>query len=238
MNSSPYNNPKPFGAKPFGSQPNDITIKATEVPPERLHSKKVPLTDRGNIPLNAPTPVAPETLQKLDPLLRRVLNRIPADVIQSFDDRQIKALNKAIINPSKHSVDIRKTLPLFTKRFYFVFLAGPERRAPERLASKKRPWSTASTALFTVLTLALGLTIYQVVYRRMLNPPSPKVEQNQPTEAFHPTALPWIETQAECKGKQRQWKDGFCYDLSHQPEFRRSIDLMRPTPTQTTENSL
>ncbi len=233
MTSSPYN------PKPFGNQPNEITVKATEIPPERLYGKKVkvPLTDKGNIPLNTPTPVSPETLQKLDPLLRRVLRRLPADVVQSFDDRQIKALNKAIGNPSKHSVDIRKTVPFFTKRFYFVFLAGPERRAPERLKRKERPWSAASTAVFTILALALGLTVNQVVYRRMINPPAPKVEQSLPETGFHPTALPWVETEAACQGGTRQWKEGLCYDFSHQPEFRRSLDLITPTSTYTVKEA-
>jgi hypothetical protein len=206
--------PSPF-------DPNLFNAK-NAAPPERLLGKKIPLIDRTQIPLHSPLhpPATPEALQALDPMLRRVLGRMPADVAQSLSDRQLNALNKAIATPSQHSLDIRKTVPFFFQRFYIILLAGPEQRSPERLQQSQRPWSSTSTAIFTLLALGLGLMLYQVGCRSFLAPPTPKPIAGQ-TEKPHPTALPWIESKAACKGANRSWRDGLCYDSSHQPEFRR-----------------
>ena len=39
---------------------------------------------------------------------------------------------------STHPVDIRFSVPLIFKRFYLAVVAGPERRAPERVAAERR----------------------------------------------------------------------------------------------------
>ena len=35
----------------------------------------------------------------------------------------------------------------------------------------------------------------------------------------HETALPWIETEAECRGEARVWDEGTCWDTQHDLSF-------------------
>ncbi|NJM57381.1 MAG: hypothetical protein HC857_08025 [Synechococcales cyanobacterium RU_4_20] len=201
--------PSPFTPDPFGLQ------KTTKS--ERLLGKKIPLIDRSQIAPNAPA--MPEPLQVLDPMLRHILSSMPTEIRQSLSERQLNALNKAIAtNATQHHLDIRKTVRFFTQRYYVVLLAGPEQRSPERLKQTQRPWSSLSTAVFTLLALSLGLTLYQAGYQQFLESPTPKSVAN-PLETTHPAALPWIQSEAECKGADRHWQDDLCYDSSHSPEF-------------------
>lgn len=210
MTSSPVGAPAPLS--------DDAAAQSAEAKAQRLLRKKMPLLDKESAPLDAPTPLSSESFQRLDPSLLRILHRLPSDVAGSLTERQIQALHQAIAQPARHSIDLRKTLSIFCWRYYFVFLAGPERRAPTRLQKSRRPWSAASTAIATLLLLGAGLAIYQITYRRLLEVPAPKTSVKSTAEV-HPTALPWIERPADCRGAKRQWKDGMCYDSEHSPEF-------------------
>lgn len=68
-----------------------------------------------------------------------------------------------------HPIDIRISIPLLHRRFYFTVVAGQERRRPERRAADRHayPLATVGNVFFTlglttlITLLALGLLIAQ-----------------------------------------------------------------------------
>jgi hypothetical protein len=135
-------------------------------------------------------------------------------MVDSFSDEQLEAMRLALINPARHQVNIRLSVPLLFKRFYFVVLAGPERRSKTRLKAERFPLWTLPNAIFLAMLLGSVLvTLYNGLH--LVNSLSPAVS----AEEDYPTALPWIESAEECTGFRRHWKDGFCYDADHKKEF-------------------
>ncbi len=59
---------------------------------------------------------------------------MPEEVASSFTDLQLEMIEHALEggNWRDHPVDVRLSIPVFWRRFYFVLLAGPERRSAER----------------------------------------------------------------------------------------------------------
>lgn len=151
---------------------------------------------------------------RFDPFLSRLLNRMPETMVESFSDAQLEALRSAMVNPDRHKLDIRLSIPTPFKRFYLVFLAGPERRSQaRRLGDDFRLWTPANAIFLTLLLSSLIVTLYNGFY--LVNSLTPKVS----AEESHPTALPWIESEQSCTGGQREWKDGLCFDSEHSPDF-------------------
>jgi hypothetical protein len=70
--------------------------------------------------------------------------------------------------------------------------------------------------LLSILAPACLLSIMLVVGWFRFVAPALKAQQN--AEA-HPTALPWLKTQAACEHTDRVWKDGDCWDKEHSPDF-------------------
>ena len=63
------------------------------------------------------------------PSFRRwLLDNVPPDVARSFNETQLAAIEQAIESRGRRHppVDIRLSLPFIWRRFFFVFLAGPE----------------------------------------------------------------------------------------------------------------
>lgn len=151
---------------------------------------------------------------RFDPFLSRLLNRMPESIVESFTDAQLEALRSAMVNPARHKLDIRLSIPTPFKRFYLVFLAGPERRSKERrVRDGFRLWTPANMVFLVLLLSSLIVTLYNGFYLASSLTPQVSAEQS------HPTALPWIESEQDCTGAQRHWKDGFCFDSEHSPEF-------------------
>lgn len=68
----------------------------------------------------------------LEPFTRAVLARIDPDVLASLTEHQFRSIMEAVdkARPIKrHTIDIRGTVPLGLARWYFVLLAGRDRRA-------------------------------------------------------------------------------------------------------------
>ena len=67
-----------------------------------------------------------------------IMSKFPEPVRSSFSETQIKAIIKVSRenNWKRHPIDIRFTLPFFSKRFYVVFIAGRSRRESRRLKNK------------------------------------------------------------------------------------------------------
>ena len=85
---------------------------------------------------------------------------MPKDVADSFSDLQIATIERALDRGrwQFHPVDLRLSIPLLWRRFYFVLLAGPERRSPERRRDEgvNRPFRVAANSVvFAVFLLLL-----------------------------------------------------------------------------------
>ena len=66
--------------------------------------------------------------------LARFFSMLPPDVARSFSDRQLKAISCAFGTRRwrDHTLDRRWLIPLFGHSYYFVLLAGAERRSRQR----------------------------------------------------------------------------------------------------------
>jgi hypothetical protein len=95
------------------------------------------------------------------PSFRRwLLDKVPSDVARSFTETQLAAIEYAIEDRSRRHplIDIRLSVPFIWRRFFVVFLAGPERRSPERLRRERVKhafWTIANacTVAFVMLFL-------------------------------------------------------------------------------------
>ncbi len=105
-------------------------------------------------------PAAPAPSDSGPTFRRWLLDSVPPDVAESFTEAQLAAIEHAIENRSdrRPPVDIRLSVPFIWRRFFVVFLAGPERRSPERLSRgrvKHAFWTVANvcTVVFVMLFL-------------------------------------------------------------------------------------
>ena len=110
-----------------------------------------------------------------DPAIRSLLERMPKNIQTTFTDEQLAHLKIAIgaRQWGNHAVDCRGVVKLFKYRYYYVFLAGRNRRelsiTEQKLARLAQAFilSTAVTfiILFALLVLyliksALGIDIF------------------------------------------------------------------------------
>ena len=68
---------------------------------------------------------------KTDPVISRLLERMPDKVAESFSEEQLAYLRNAIgaREWGRHKVDLRGTIKFFKWRYYYVVLAGRNRRS-------------------------------------------------------------------------------------------------------------
>lgn len=85
---------------------------------------------------------------------------LPEEDRSIFSLRHMDALRKACetLRWDDHPVNIRLSIPTFFRRFYFVLIAGPERRSLERRAveRERHPVATMGNYLFLGGVLAVG----------------------------------------------------------------------------------
>lgn len=101
---------------------------------------------------------------------RQLLANLPAHVRDSLTAEQRAALVEAARHCKwgQHPTDIRLSIPLFSKRYYLVLLAGEERRNRARVTAERanHPFATSGNVLFVgaVVTLAtiLGSLLWTV----------------------------------------------------------------------------
>lgn len=87
----------------------------------------------------------------------------------TVDDEDVLSGNKNPTTWVSHPIDIRVSIPLLHRRFYFTVVAGQERRRRERRAADRQayPLATFGNFFFTLglatlfMVLALGLLIAQ-----------------------------------------------------------------------------
>ncbi len=101
-----------------------------------------------------------------DPAVRSLLNRMPEEVQKSFSEEQLVHLKVAIgaRQWGKHALDCRGVIKFFKYRYYFVVLAGRNRRELSEKEKKIAAVSQAITvSLFSFIVFStLLLTAYLV----------------------------------------------------------------------------
>lgn len=89
-----------------------------------------------------------------------MLSRMPQDVADSLSEEQLSHIRNAIgaREWGRHSVDLRGTIKLFRWRYYYVVLAGRNRRT---LSDKELRTATLlnATLLVTFITISVLLGI-------------------------------------------------------------------------------
>lgn len=90
-----------------------------------------PILDHGSI---VGTPAIEREAGGDDAFFERLFTMLPEDVARSLNDAQLEAIACAFgaRRWRDHAVDLRGLLPLFGRSYYFVLLAGAERRSRER----------------------------------------------------------------------------------------------------------
>lgn len=178
-------------------------------------------------------------LYRFDPHVRQVLQRLPQSVVAKLSEEELLALYKTMAGRRNKATEKQLALPFLPKRFYCVTKLGLNRRAQTRAANSKG-WSSATLGMALSMGLFAGLTLSMTGYRLTqgqevamagelraselsaseLSASEMMLREVSATEMkVHPTALPWIEEEADCKGKSRQWKEGLCYEQDHDPQF-------------------
>jgi hypothetical protein len=96
-----------------------------------------------------------------DPFLERFFSRIPREMAESFSDDQLLAVKQAFADQvgRAHSIDVRVSVPLLLRRYYVVFIAGPERRDRARRQRDKgaRRLAKRTNIIFMIFLASVGL---------------------------------------------------------------------------------
>ncbi len=95
-------------------------------------------------------------------MANRLFGDIPSLVASTFTKDQITALDAALVKQygyKKHPLDMRMRFKLGTKRFYAVFLVGPEKR-PERRSYEMSSLGNALTYLVFAGLIALQIVFF------------------------------------------------------------------------------
>lgn len=103
---------------------------------------------------------------KEEPNVQHMLERMPKNVADSFTDDQLFYLNAALAGRrwGSHKVDIRGTIGLLRSRYYFVLLAGRDKRDLSRTESRiGKLVMAAVVALFLCVSLVLGLVLLYIL---------------------------------------------------------------------------
>ncbi len=96
---------------------------------------------------------------------------MPEEIANSFTELQLETIEHALEGGKwrHHPVDIRLSIPVLWRRFYFVLLAGPERRSAERrkFERARRPVRVVADiillAFFFVLLVPAVLGSIQII---------------------------------------------------------------------------
>ncbi len=101
-----------------------------------------------------------------DPVITKLLNKVPADMRGSFSAEQLLALKIALGGRTwgAHAVDARWTLKWWRWQYYFVFLAGRNRRVltSREQTIQRLAMATFLAAFFTFSALVGILVLYLV----------------------------------------------------------------------------
>ncbi len=96
-----------------------------------------------------------------DPAIQKLLERMPAEVQQSFTEAQLSYLRVALgaRQWGKHKLDLRGTLGLGSWRYYYVLVAGRNKRSEYRQHKAGLLVKTVFLSVLLILSTALGLLV-------------------------------------------------------------------------------
>lgn len=93
--------------------------------------------------------------------LARLLAALPPSAGAAFSSEQLAALDIAVARTrprrSKHKIDYRVSVPIFRRRFYFVVLAGGERRTLARIRSDGQNTAWRMSLAYVILMGAFAM---------------------------------------------------------------------------------
>lgn len=147
-------------------------------------------------------------------IYKRLLFSMSAEEKESFTDMQLIILQKACLKlaPRKHRVNIRMSIPIpYWPDIYFVLLAGEEKRGATRTRQERQLFWRAFIAILGVLTLLASILFSTPTFVSRVS--------NLMTQPSSSTALPWIDTEADCTKFDRIWDKEACWDKQHDPNF-------------------
>lgn len=101
-----------------------------------------------------------------DPVITRLLEKMPQKVASSFNEEQLSHIRNAIgaREWGKHKVDVRGTVKFFKWRYYYVILAGRNRRSLSEKEVKMARLVTASiVATFITFAVLIGLIVIYLI---------------------------------------------------------------------------
>ena len=98
-----------------------------------------------------------------DPVLKRFLSQMPRDVAESFTGIQLAAVKQFLHrdHARNHKVNVRISVPLLFRRYYFVYFVGLEKRSRRRRkrGSRRGGFVRVATRVFLFMLLASALII-------------------------------------------------------------------------------
>ncbi len=96
-----------------------------------------------------------------DPAMRKLLERMPAEVQQSFTEAQLSYLRVALgaRQWGKHKFDLRGTVGFGRWRYYYVLVAGRNKRSEHRSHKAGLLVKAVLLSLLLLLSTALGLLL-------------------------------------------------------------------------------
>lgn len=101
-----------------------------------------------------------------DSFIDGLKDRLPDDLKESFTQEQLSALNIAFgaRKWGQHPIDLRGTLKIWRWRYYFVFLAGRNKRDLSRREQDLSRIATAfAVASFLLFATLLGLVVLYLI---------------------------------------------------------------------------
>lgn len=97
-----------------------------------------------------------------DPVIIKLLEKVPTDMRGSFSADQLLALKMAVGGRAwgAHGVDMRWTWKIWRWQYYFVFLAGRNRRELSKRAQRLRLFTTAAIlSIFLAFSSVMGILV-------------------------------------------------------------------------------
>ncbi|OJF67702.1 3-phosphoshikimate 1-carboxyvinyltransferase [Alteromonas sp. V450] len=101
-----------------------------------------------------------------DPVITRLLEKMPKKVASSFNEEQLSHLRNAIgaREWGKHKLDVRGTVKFLKWRYYYVILAGRNRRSlSEKEVKVARVLTASIVATFITFAVLLGLIVIYLI---------------------------------------------------------------------------
>lgn len=106
------------------------------------------------------------TSLELDPFVIGLKQRLPEELRESFSDEQLQGLRSALATRSwaRHKVDLRGTFNLWRTQYYFVMVAGRNKRSLSRAQQKLSLAAKAGAiTVFLFFSVLLGLVLLYVL---------------------------------------------------------------------------